>query len=216
MPKPFKRKGPQVVHVTPIAVVIRPLLAIDIANIASNWTKLEHTLSLPFTTILAGQEPSAFEAYHELFEINLRHKMYIAAAKRKKLPKELLTEAEILHKKVRKVGSRRNNVVHGTWAYCDDLPNSLLLCEPSALNRQLDEFFAQFHDRVELADEGKVRDSWSFDLSIDDFEEYSHDDFGEITKSILETDAVAFAYWRKVASFSLQHERERRLRRRSR
>jgi hypothetical protein len=213
MPKPLKRRPGQVVHVAARSVVLRPALAIDIANIAAQWTKLEHTISLPFTTILAGQEPSAFEAYHELFEVSLRHKLYLAAAKRKGLPNDLIQESVKLHQSARTASSQRNRVVHGTWAYCDDLPDSLLLCDPSAINRRVEEFLSQFHERVDKAESNSAIEPWSFDFNVDDFDEYRHNDFEEIAKRTLEIDATAMAYWQKIILFSIQHERARRARR---
>jgi len=209
MPKPFKRRPDQKVILGPSAVLVRPLLAIDIANVASHWSKLEQTLALPFTLLLAGQEPSAFEAYHELFETNLRHKMFLAAARRKRLPRELTDESIALHAKVRKAAAQRNNVVHGTWAFCDDFKESLLLCDPSAVDRRVDEFFSNLHDQLDGFEAGK-QGSWSFDLSVDDYQEYRHSDFEEIVKRIIELDGFAFSYMQKIAAFSLQHERERR------
>ena len=84
--------------------------------------------------LLAGREPSAFAAYHELFEVNLRHKMYLAAARQKHVSKELISESIAIHAKVRKIAAQRARVVHGTWAYCDEMPDFLLLCDPSAVN----------------------------------------------------------------------------------
>jgi hypothetical protein len=213
MPKPFKRSPNQKVSISPSAVVRRPHLAIGIANIASHWSKLEHTISIPFTLLLGGQEPSAFESYHELFEVSLRHKMYVAAARRKRVSKELLEESEVLHKKVRKAASQRNRVVHGTWAYCDDLPNSLLLCDPSGLNRKLDEFLGQLHDTADDFTSGQRIEPWSFDLGLDEYEEYQNADFNEITDRIIALDKMAMAYWTKISAFSIGIERERRARR---
>lgn len=213
MPKPFKRRPDQKVYVSPSALVRRPALAISIANIASHWSTLEETISIPFVSLLAGRESSALASYHELFDVNLRHKMYLAIARHKHLPKELLEESEALHKKVRKAASERNKVVHGTWAYCDDLPDSLLLCEPSAINQRIDEFFRQFHQTADDFISGQRTAPWSFDLSLDEYEEYRHSDFEEIVKRVIEVDGVASAYWTKIATFSVQAERERRARR---
>lgn len=211
MPQPFKRRPGQVIHMTPAAVVMRPHLAIFIANIASHWSKLEHSLSLPFTTLLAGREESAFEAYHEIFEINLRHKMFMAAAKRKKVPRELLKEADELHTKVRKCATRRNSVVHGTWAYCDDFKEDLFLCSSDALNRRIDEFFGTFHETVDRNNQEPWK--WSFDLSVDEFIRYTANDFDDIVKAIISLDSQAIVYWNKISAFSLQNELERRQRR---
>ena len=96
------------------------------------------------------------------------------------------------------------------------MANSLLLCEPSAINRRVNDFFSQFHDQADGIETGRTADSWSFDLSIDEYEEYQHKDFNEIVERIIELDALATAHWTKIAGFSIQTERERRARRRQR
>lgn len=214
MPQPFKRRPGQVVHMTPATLVKRLKLGVHVANIASHWAKLEQTLAYPFVALLAGQEPAAVASYHELFEINLRHKQYLAVARQKKLPDALIRESEEIHKEVRKAASRRNAVVHGIWAYCDDRPDSILLCEPDALNRKQHEFLESFHD---FADQAKAKTPGlkpiSFDFTLDDYIEYKHQDFEEITKRIIEIDQTAMNYWEKVTRFSLAAERARRERR---
>jgi hypothetical protein len=65
-----------------------------IAFVASHWAKIEHTLSLAYTVLLSGQEPAAFEAYHDIFDMKLRRTMFKAAARGAKLPKELAAEAD--------------------------------------------------------------------------------------------------------------------------
>jgi hypothetical protein len=169
MPQPFKRRTNQKVTLSPGSLISRPTLAIGISLVASHWSKLEHTISLAFTALLGGQEPSAFEAYHELFELNLRHKMFIAAAKRRKLPSSLNQEAQAIFVEARKISNARNVVVHGNWGTCDDRPESLLLCDQITINRRLDNFFEDFHDRVDDQTKGLPGSiPWSFDFSVDD------------------------------------------------
>jgi hypothetical protein len=182
---------------------MRPALAIGIANIASHWSSLEHTLSLPFTTLLAGREESAFEAYHEIFETSLRHKMFVAAAKRKKLTKELIQESEELQKLVRKAAKQRNAVVHGIWAYIDEDEECLLLSPPDAMNRKIDEFFSQMYDVTDDLEKGKI-DTWSFNMCPVDFTKYTFQDLNDIVERIIEINSKALEFWQKVNHFSLK------------
>jgi hypothetical protein len=211
MPQPFRRQPGQIVKTSPAAVAERPHIGIGIALVASHWAKAEQTLGLPFTVLLSGQEPAAFEAYHELFDLSLRHKMFLAAARRKKLPRELIVEAGILHQEARRVAKSRNAVVHGTWGTIDGMNESAFLCDPSAIDRRVDEFLTDFHDNVD--DPIKVQTGWSFDLSVDDFVEYRFNDFQDIINRCIALDEKAQQYWQKVLSFSLSAELERRARR---
>ena len=114
MPQPFKRKG-RVIHLSPATIVERPHLAIDIANIASHWSKFNSTLALMYTYLLFGQEPSAFEFYHDLVDLSLKKKAFTVAAKGK-LSETLMKEVDALYTDIRKVAKARNDVIHATWA----------------------------------------------------------------------------------------------------
>jgi hypothetical protein len=211
MPQPFKRRENQKVTMAPGMIMHRPALAMGISLVASHWSKLEHTISLAFTVLLGGQEPSAFEAYHELFELNLRHKMFIAAAKRRKLPTSLNEEAQAIFVEARKISSARNSVVHGNWGICDDRPDSLLLCEQIAMNRRVDSFFEDFHGRVDDYAKGSSgANPWVFDFSVDEYTEYKQQDFQNIIDRINTLDARASRFWTDVASFALADVRARR------
>jgi len=164
---------------SPAAVMQRPQIGIGIALVASHWAKVEQTLSMPFTVLLMGQEPSAFEAYHELFELNLRHKMFLAVARKKKLSKELIDEAMHIHAEARRISKSRNAVVHGIWSIVDDLPESGFLCDPAALGRRVDQFLNEFHNKVDDHVRGDPALPWSFDLAVDEFTEYKQSDFQE-------------------------------------
>jgi hypothetical protein len=216
MPQPFKRRENQTVNLSPGSIMHRPALAIGIAFVATHWAQIEFTLSLAFTVLLGGQEPSAFEAYHELFELGLRHKMFRAAARRRQLPAELITEAEQIHQEARKIATARNIIVHGNWAVCDDRPESLLLSDPANVNRRVDQFFQEFHDKVDDHEANLPALPWSFDFSVDDYVEYTQQDFQDLINRMLALDGRGNAFWTKVANFALSDVRERRQRRRRR
>lgn len=217
MPQPFRRKPGQEMKMSPAAVVQRPPLGIGIALVASHWAKVEQMLSLSFTALLSGQEPAAFAAYHELFDLSLRHKMFLAAARKKKLPRELIAEAEKLHQDARRVAKSRNAVVHGTWSIIDDVPDAVFLCDPNASDKRVDEFFSEFHDKIEDQVRGAaVTPSWSFDLSVDEYTEYKVSDFQDIINRCITLDQRATELWTKVASFAISAELTRRAQRRRR
>lgn len=216
MPQPFRRNPGQVVKVSPAAVVERQHIAIGIALVASHWAKVEETLGLPFTVLLSGQEPAAFESYHEIFDLSIRHKMFLAAAKKKGLPKELLEEAIQIHAEARRVAKSRNAVVHGIWGIIVDNQESAFLCAPSGMARRIDEFFEKLHDQIDQQEDLGNMPSWSLDFSIDDYMEYKFQDFQDIINRCIALDNRAFKFFQKVMAFSLSAERARRARRRRR
>jgi hypothetical protein len=192
--------------------VQRPALVILIALVASHWAKLEHTLSLPFTVLLGGQEPSAFEAYHELFELNLRQKMFTAVARKKNLPLDLISEAKCIYDDARKIAPARHTVVHGIWATIADRPDSLLLCKPDEINRKVDDFSREMNDKLDALAQGEAAMPWSFDLTLDDYTEYKHADFQDILNRIMALDGRADKLWTKIATFAISELQARRAR----
>lgn len=202
MPQPFKRRG-RAVTVSPASVVRRPALAIDIANIAANWTKLEQTLSIMYTYLLCGQEPGAFEFYHKLVSLDLKKDAFISAAT-DRLPASLIDEVAALFTEIRKFSPKRNDVIHGTWATSDQKPESLLLCRPKAINEKFNEVFRGILKMHRSVPAKKSR-NFSVDLTPDEFIEYKHEDFEWITKKIIEIDERATLLSNKVLSHALEH-----------
>ncbi len=43
-----------------------------IGLVATHWSKIEQSLGIMYTYLLLGQEPSAFELYHKLIDLNLK------------------------------------------------------------------------------------------------------------------------------------------------
>jgi hypothetical protein len=209
MPQPFKRRPKQKVKIAPGVVLMRPALALMIANIAAQWAKLEQSLSLPFATLLSGQEPSALAAYHSFFDTGMRHTQFMNVAKYKGVPQPLLEEADQLHMRVRKTGTRRNKVVHGVWGICDDRPKTLLLCPADAINIRMHQWFKESHEFFDRSESG-IEGEFSFDLLLEDYEEYYARDFNSIATDTIALTREADIYWQKILDFSFRHERARR------
>jgi len=57
--------------------------------------------------LLSGQDPAAFEAYHDTFDMQLRQTMFKAAAQSAKLPKELAAEADAFYQEARRAMTRK-------------------------------------------------------------------------------------------------------------
>jgi hypothetical protein len=202
MPQPFKRRG-KPVSVSPASVVWRPALAIDIALIASHWTKIEQTLSIMYTYLLFGQEPGAFEFYHKLVSLELKKDAFMSAATGR-LPQDLIDEVTALFSEIRKFSPKRNDIIHGTWATSDQKPDSLLLSRPKDMNEKLNELFRGLL-KIHRSGPAKESRKFSVDLTPDEFTEYNHEDFQWITKRLIEIDEKATLISNKVFTHALEH-----------
>jgi hypothetical protein len=123
---------------SPAVLVEKPQFGIFIGLVASHWNKFEQSLSVMYTWLLNGQEPSAFEFYHDLIDMGLREKAFMAAAKGK-LDEPLIEEVRLLYAQGRKLAKRRAKVIHGTWCSTESKPDAILLCDPKAVNEKLND-----------------------------------------------------------------------------
>lgn len=176
MPSAFRRAINQRITVTPAALTLRPYLAVDLANIVSHWARLEQSLSMIFTILLAGEMPDAFASYHEVFEINFRHKLLMAVARRQNVPQSILSEMRFIHELVTSAARTKNELTYGIWAVCDDLPNSLLLCSAKSVNKSL--------NKVMLNNARHILSQVTPDSAVSEFIEYRHGDLTEILERI--------------------------------
>lgn len=163
----------------PFAVLRRPGLAVYIAYIAAAWNALENTLAYMFTFLLLGQEESAFEIYHDLFDRDMRYRVFMSAAKHK-LDAQLLEEARKLNAEIRRLAKSRNTVLHGSWAISDDKPDSLLLYKPKDIHSIAGQFVKEI-----LAGQGSDPLRGTKPVP-DDYIEYKRDDFVDIGKRIID------------------------------
>lgn len=199
MPQPFKR-GKRQIFMGPSAILQRPEMAISIALVASHWSLLEHSLSLMYTYLLLGQETSAFEFYHDLVDLTLREKAFMAAA-RDKLPKEIIDEAGLLFVEIRKLAKSRNIVVHGNWATTPTRKRALLLASPKDVNLKINEMFRYIV--TVKKDRSKLEAKRTFEVNPDQFVSYTIEDFNDINQRIIKLNEKATAIGLKVLSHAL-------------
>jgi hypothetical protein len=199
MPQPFKR-GKRQIFMGPSAILQRPDMAISIALVASHWSLLEHSIALMYTYLLLGQETAAFEFYHDLVDLNLREKAFMAAA-RDKLPKEIVEETRLLFVDVRKLAKSRNIVVHGNWATTPTRRRALLLANPKDVNLKINEMFK--YVVAVKKDKTKLEERRSFEVNPDQFVSYTIEDFNDINQRIIKLNEKATAISLKVLEHAL-------------
>lgn len=199
MPQPFKRRNREV-RMSPSVVAEQPAFGVLIALVATHWNKLEQSLGIMYTWLLMGQEPSAFEFYHDLIDLKLKEAAFMAAAKGK-LPADLTKEIARLYVDVRRLSARRAKIIHGTWCTTPTKPNSLLLADPRHVNEKIS---AMLHYvRTIQKDRSKLEAKKIFPITPDEFQEYHIRDFQHLMTDLVAADKRAEELGNKVLACAL-------------
>ena len=200
MPQPFKRRGrPMNMH--PSIIAEDRDFAVLIALVSTHWNQIEFNLATMYTWLLIGQEPSAFNFYHDLIDLSLREKAFLAAA-RGRLSQDLIDEVCSFYTSLRKLSGRRSKIVHGVWAKTPSKPASLFLCDPRAFNDQLNKLLRYV---VEIKKEpSKVLPRISFDVLPDEFTEYHVRDFQTIMTDLVSANEKSVELGNRVLAQALE------------
>lgn len=184
----------------PAVVAELPDMGIRIALVASHWSRLEQKLGSMYTCLLGGEETSSFEFYHDLVDMSLKEKAFMAAAK-SQLDDSIICEVTRLYVEVRNASKRRANVIHGTWCSTPSKPNSLLLAEQRNVGRKINEAFKYIRDVKKGTTKGDT--PRSFDLCPDEYIEYTIKDFDDIISRIKELSIKSEEIGNKILSASI-------------
>src|SRR5271169_6872313 len=117
----------------PFAPRNRPELAVHFAEIATISSYVDIELGILLSILLGTEAEIGVEMYLSLAGSAPRKAIFqtVAAQRLTKEGQDALTE---LHKKIKTAQDQRNNVIHGSWATVDDLPDALILCNiPDAI-----------------------------------------------------------------------------------
>ncbi len=174
--------------------------AVLIALVATHWSKIEQSLGIMYTWLLLGQEPSAFEFYHDLINLQLKEQAFMAAAK-SKLPKDLIDEIAKFYTELRKLSARRATIVHGTWCTTPTKPQSILLADPRHVNQKLNEMLRYVVDIKK--DQSKIKPKMEFPITPDEFEEYHVRDFQSLMNDLVAADTRAMELGNRVLVHAL-------------
>ena len=102
----------------------RPALALLIAQIATNWTRIEELLGRSLTQLLGAEAKSGMIMYQALSGSASRTAVLKAVAKYRS--PTIATELENVLTPVRRAAGKRNDIIHGHWFYSDDHPDDLV------------------------------------------------------------------------------------------
>jgi hypothetical protein len=200
VPQPFRRRR-RTVRMAPSIVGEQQGFGVFIALIGTHWNQIEQSLGMMYTWLLMGQEPSAFAFYHDLVDIGLREKAFMAAA-RDKLSEKLIEEIAALYVDVRKLSKRRAKVIHGVWGTTPTKPQSLLLCDPRSLNEKLNEML-KYVAKI-MKDPSAMEARREFPITPDTFEEWHVRDFQALMGDLIKVGQRADDLGNKVLTRSLE------------
>lgn len=169
------------------ALRYRERLAIHIAVIAQQWSKIESDMSTFFVLLADGDAELVTDIYLALRAESAQRAAMLAVGSRK-LGQAQQEQLEKLFTKVRKESLPRNRVVHGMWSVVSDHPHELIWSDPrdhAVWNAQLQ---AAIHRNDKRAIAKLENESPKRLL-------YSEQDFIEIENRQREFEQEVFATW---------------------
>ena len=110
-----------------------------VAGIFSNWSLVEHRLSILLVRILGADAEPAFAMFATLEAQHLQFRALEAAAKAALEEKEYDVFKATMSV-AKSVQTPRNQLAHWVWAHSSDLPDALLLAEPKSAKERDREF----------------------------------------------------------------------------
>jgi hypothetical protein len=109
----------------------RPKLAVKVSQCISEWAEIETVLAIYFSTLL-GAEPKAALAIYSALDNRAAQLRAVAAAAAEKLhPDDADLFEAVLQAALRPTMKERDKLAHWCWGTCDELPDDLVIREPS-------------------------------------------------------------------------------------
>ncbi|MGH9436691.1 MAG: hypothetical protein ACRD22_02045 [Terriglobia bacterium] len=113
----------------------RPKLALAAMNIIAKWSVLEGFLSQLFVNMLGSNPYPGAAIYQALTSAAAQDAAFraIAAIATKDSSQDEKDIFEAILKLVKNTRQRRNKIAHWVWGYSEDIPDGVLLCDPSKI-----------------------------------------------------------------------------------
>lgn len=108
----------------------RPDFALQSARIISNWAYCESLLKGTLANLLEA-EAGPVSAIVESIKGTANYFDIIEAAAKHKLKGRELETAKFVMSRVRHDAKNRNKIAHFLWAFCDELPDAVILVDPT-------------------------------------------------------------------------------------
>jgi hypothetical protein len=131
-PQPLSRvRSKAKVLASPDAMILRPKLAPLVAEIIARWADIEANVASILAFVLHAEAKPTMAMLQAIRSSSAQMDMLEAAGAAKLQDPELELFEAVL-KLARGAAQKRNYIAHHVWAYCAELPEALLLIEPSA------------------------------------------------------------------------------------
>jgi hypothetical protein len=109
----------------------RPQVAVKVGDCIAEWTNIESALAVFLGLLLHTDSKTALAMYSALENRAAQMRMLEAAARSKIEPDQFDLFLIVQEKFVRPLMKTRDKLAHWTWGYSPQLPNDLLLVDPS-------------------------------------------------------------------------------------
>lgn len=159
----------------------RPNLAILVAQIATNWTRIEELLGRTLTQLLGAEAKSGMVMYQALSGGASRTSVLRAVARYRSAV--IAAELETVLAAVRTTGGKRNDIIHGHWFYSDDHPDDLVWLASKHDLISYSEFWAGYNANPEH--QKQIEFAKGFQAKRRDYRLYKEADFKSVLSEIL-------------------------------
>lgn len=166
MPQPLKFVNDKAkFKLTTDALVNRPELANLVTQVFGVWALIETEMRTLFVRIVSPEDSTAVAVYNILESDSLRRKALLKAAEAKfGAGSEAFELFYCVDRVVHQTGAIRHNLAHRRWGISPDLPDALLIADPSILYKHR----IAYHRLSDMMREANVKDG--FESLFDDMQ----------------------------------------------
>jgi hypothetical protein len=137
MPQPLSKVKPGAgMKIGPHALANRPALAVQVMSVLGEWAHIDATFSAILTTFLKADFIVVNAMMEALKSGTSRNAAFLGAAQ-SGLPERDFNLVQAVIKASKASRNRRNEFAHHIWAFSDELPDALLLIDPTQIMTEL-------------------------------------------------------------------------------
>lgn len=141
-------------------MVMRPEMAVWVARIATGWSRLEEKLGILIVQLLGTNAHTGMKMYQALSS-SAAQKAVLRAVANDQLSAAMVAELETILLEYKKVGRKRNDIVHGHWGFSDEHPNDLVWTDSKEDLLAHSEFWAGWRSFEEEQERFDFASAWT-------------------------------------------------------
>lgn len=186
MPQPLRSWPKSGIEFSRGVVAKRPDLAIAIARIVAEWSKVEVALGNLLGIMLGTEAPIGAAMYLALTGSGAQYSALSAVADARLPTADLKRKFGVLIGDIRKKSKARNEVVHCMWLVCDEFPDALIHCPQE--NHVEDQAIA-IRERIVSGSLHEARIEYIRAMKL-----YTAPDFADIEQRVCECNAAIYSF----------------------